>query len=91
VRELHAKGLPLRKGQHHGLHCRYALVTIGANCELRRGEFFNVTRYARRVTGHHRIDGIGLSHVTLIALQLVVLRVIEFGLGLRRQKRRCFD
>lgn len=83
VRELQPKGLSLRKVSHRGAHCRYALMTIGANGELRRSEFFDVTRYARRVTGYHRLDGISLSHVTLIALQLVVLRVIEFCIALR--------
>jgi hypothetical protein len=91
MRKLDAERLPLRKSHYGGLHCRYAFVTIGADSKLRRSEFFDVARYASSVAGQHRLDGIGLSHVTLIAFQLVVFRMIEFRFALRGGKRSRFD
>jgi len=82
MRKLDTERLPLRKSHYGGLHGRYAFVTIGADSKLRRSEFLDVTRYASSVAGQHRLDGIRLSHVTLIALRLIVFRVIEFGLAL---------
>ena len=74
VRELSSKSLPLREGHDLRLDRLDALVTIGADAELRRSEFLYVAGYARAMAGHHRFDCIGSSNMAAIALDLIVPR-----------------
>jgi hypothetical protein len=52
-------------------------VTVGADAELGRSEFFDVTRYTSAVAWKDRLGGVGPSYMALIAFNLTVsLRVM---------------
>lgn len=92
MRKLDSERLALGKVDDRRLDRRYALVTIGADRKLSRGECFDVTRNASAVAGHNGHDRVGFPHVTLIAFHLIVCRVIEFlssQIGRGRLNCRC--
>ena len=73
VRKLRPERLSFGELDHSRLDRLDPFVAIGADAETGRGEFFNVTGDASAVARHHRLDGVGPSHVALVALDLAVL------------------
>ena len=81
VRKLCPEALSFRELEHFRLHRRYSFVAVCADAETGRGEFFDVTRDASAMAGHHRLECVGSSRVALVAFDLAVFRrrVIELA------------